>query len=251
MNNTQCVKTFALSRNIDITCFLLYVNFYTPVSVIKIIQNSKEDLFLRHIFHKTVKNGAHLEKRALFCCKKGQLWCRFFSKRGTILVPLNKGHSFCCEKGQTWCRLVKGHYISAPWELFLYGKDWCPFAKWKRLKESFNMPGANLIEVSEGQEGQFLLGLTCFVMGQALLHWSWFRSSCFFPNNPYKPSQDKDLVSTLLKVPEFGHTSGFLAVLFFHFSKVCKKVLSRYFRPFCGKMVDSIQYHRVRRYSIP
>ncbi len=53
-----------------------------------------------------------------------------------------------------------------------------------------------------------------------------------------------------LKIPEFGHNSEFLAALFFHFSKICGKVLSRYFGHFCGKkgstVFNTIEYDGIQ-----
>ncbi len=41
-------------------------------------------------------------------------FCKRGTQRGTILVPLKKGHCLCCKKGNKWCPLVKGYFISAP-----------------------------------------------------------------------------------------------------------------------------------------
>ncbi len=53
--------------------------------------------------------------------------------------------------------------------------------------------------------------------------------------------ETKDIIRSGLKISEFSHNSGFLAVLFFHFSKTCEKVLSSYFGYFYGKKLKKKQ----------
>ncbi len=67
-----------------------------------------------------------------FWIKKGRKWCPFV-KVTPFWCSWEKGTVFAARKKEkNWCPLVKGHYISALWALFLYGKDrqnQCLFAK--------------------------------------------------------------------------------------------------------------------------